>query len=126
MDLIVLGDSMTEVLRGTMLSLPCNETELRLDCKRCAQGWNLRVPVQSMPDGVLQCCRQPQSNVGYNPNLPHPPCSLPGVFRRQFGQHSFSVQSVAGDRVESLIWRMEHGSLPTLHQVCLCLRWPHA
>lgn len=37
-DLIVLGDSMTEVLRGTMLSLPCNETDLRLDCKRCVQG----------------------------------------------------------------------------------------
>ena len=46
---------------------------------------------------------------------------MTGLFERYFGQHSSSVQGVGGDQVMNLMWRLQHGALPTKSQVSAVL-----
>lgn len=39
------------------------------------------------------------------------------VFSRYFGQYRSSIQGVGGDQVMHLMYRLQHGALPTKQQV---------
>ena len=122
--LLLLGDSITESWRGTDGGKACN-ARYRSSCG----GWGRARARKRRWRGSRSCGsawlrqgpRRYQSAPSQRPTaaLALSICGcrrIASVFKRHFGQYRTSVQAIGGDQVMHLVYRMEHGALPKASQ----------